>query len=217
MKKCVVYTTITKGYDVLKDPLYQNNNFDFVCFTDDQYLESKSWTIKTINTPVLDQVRQARYLKLHPHLYFSDYRYSIWVDGSLSINGNMMKLLEEVVKNASLGIYAHAKRNCLYQAALNCIDKKKDEANIIEKQMEHYSNLGYPKNNGLVASGVLVRDHHDETVIDLMHYWWKQIANHSRRDQLSFNYVCWKKNFSYYAIPTRIGDGRFFRRNPHLL
>lgn len=215
-KQCVVYTTITSGYDSLKEPKNQSNDFDFICFTDDKNLVSDNWQIQPINTPNLDQTRRARYLKLHPHLLFPNYQYSIWVDGSLSICGDLKTLLDEVILHSNLGIYAHAKRNSLYEAALNCIDKQKDDPIVIQDQMNHYKSLNYPKNNGLVASGVLVRNHHDQSVIDLMQMWWDQIIKFSKRDQLSFNYVCWNNSFNYYTIPKRIGDGRFFRRNAHL-
>ena len=215
MKKCVVYTTITKDYDVLKSPLLQNNDFDFICFSDDENLKSDFWQIKPIQTPKLDQTRKARYLKLHPHLLFPDYQYSIWVDGSLSIVNNLQILLDEVTQQSKLGVYAHAKRNSLYQAALNCIDKQKDDPAIIQKQMSYYKEIGYPENNGLVASGVLVRNHHNQKIINLMELWWQQIYMFSKRDQLSFNYACWEYNYQYYPIPKKIGDGRFFRRNAH--
>ena len=34
-------------------------------------------------------------------------------------------------------------------------------------------------------------------VKELMDEWWNEVKSMSRRDQLSFNYVCWKKDFQY--------------------
>jgi len=214
MNNIVVYTAITKGYDQLKEPKI-STGLDFVCFTEDD-VESDTWKSHPIDlTHIKDPTRKARYLKLHPHLLFPDHKWSIWVDGSLSINGDLTALQREVSESAKLGVYAHAKRNCIYQAAANCIDKSKDNPDLISKQVQHYESLKYPPHNGLVSSGVLVRSHHDPQVIKLMNDWWKEIVNFSRRDQLSFNYICWQNHFNYYPIPQRIGDGRFFRRNPH--
>lgn len=215
MNDIVVYTAITKGYDQLKEPKMPAG-IDFVCFTDDQ-LESDHWQLKAINLPQInDPTRKARYIKLHPHLFFPDHQWSIWVDGSLTINGNLKTLQEEVSGNSKIGVYEHAKRNCIYQAAANCIDKQKDSPAIINEQIKHYLSINYPANNGLVSSGVLVRSHHNHNIIKLMDSWWKEIKRFSRRDQLSFNYVCWLNHFNYYAIPERIGDGRFFLRGPHI-
>jgi hypothetical protein len=213
MSSGVIYTTVTNGYDGLKQPLVEQQ-LAMVCFNNVQ-TENSSWRIKPIELKNDDPVRTARYYKLHPHLLFPDYDWSIWVDGSLLITSELNDLLQEVQSVSQFGVYKHAKRDCLYQAAANCIDKRKDDPSIIKAQMSKYRELGYPEHQGLVASGVLVRKHHDPKIIELMDAWWHELANHSRRDQLSFNYVCWKNNFKYHEIPDRIGDGRFFRRNPH--
>ena len=213
MKSAVIYTTITNGYDALKQPL-TSQNLPMVCLAN-QPQEQAGWEIR--NTKILnnDPIRTARYHKLHPHLLFPEYEWSIWVDGSLLITSDLSALLTEVKNHGVLGVYRHAKRDCLYQAAENCIDKHKDDPQIIRQQMQTYQAAGFPQHQGLVASGVLVRQHHHPAVKQLMHAWWHEIKHHSRRDQLSFNYVCWQQAFSYYEIPERIGDGRFFRRNPH--
>ncbi|WP_395373946.1 glycosyltransferase domain-containing protein [Marinicella sp. W31] len=213
--RCAVYTAIIGGYDRIKIPTHQHEQLDFFCFSDDPETASQPWAHRKIPYQHNDKTRQARYLKLHPHLLFPDYEWSIWIDGSLSIVGNLEVLLDEVKKTGAFGVYAHAKRDCLYQAAANCIDKKKDDPRLIEQQMAHYQSVGFPEHQGLVASGVLVRQHHKTDIIDINEKWWQQIERFSRRDQLSFNYVCWREGFNYYAIPERIGDGRFFRRNPH--
>ena len=33
-----------------------------------------------------------------------------------------------------------------------------------------------------------------------MKNWWSEIENNSVRDQLSFNYVCWKINIQYLSV-----------------
>jgi hypothetical protein len=62
--------------------------------------------------------------------------------------------------------------------------------------MQEYLFDGYPYNNGLVATWVLHRDNTGKN----HHFcaaWWEQVKNYSIRDQLSFNYVAWKLNFTY--------------------
>ena len=43
----------------------------------------------------------------------------------------------------------------------------------------------------------MVRDLHDERVENVMETWWEEVLNGSKRDQLSFNYSCWKNDFVY--------------------
>jgi len=214
MTNGIIYTAITNGYDSLKTPKV-NQSLPMVCFQNSTDGQLNNWRTQNIELFNDDPIRTARLYKLHPHLLFPDYDWSIWVDGSLLITDDLIKLINETIQNkAVFGIYKHAKRNCLYQAAQNCIDKDKDSRIIIEKQIDTYKSYGYPQNNGLVASGVMVRKHNDPQIINLMNNWWNEINNHSRRDQISFNYVCWKMHFKYWEIPLRIGDGRYFKRNP---
>ena len=213
--RCVVYTAIIGGYDALKIPKHEHPDMDFFCFTDHPEHCQAPWVAQEIAFQHSDPTRRARYLKMHPHVLFPQYEWSIWIDGSLSIEGDLQQLLAEVQAVSSFGVYAHAKRDCLYQAAANCIDKSKDDPDLIRRQMQHYRDQGFPEHAGLVASGVLVRRHMQPEVINLNENWWTEIEKFSRRDQLSFNYVCWRDSFQYYAIPERIGDGRYFRRNPH--
>lgn len=215
MIKGIIYTAITNGYDTLKTPK-ANQTLPMVCYQNSIGDKLNSWETKKIELINDDPIRTARFYKLHPHLLFPNYDWSIWVDGNLIITNDLINLLNEVIKNNSkFGIYKHAKRDCLYQAANNCIHKNKDKKKIIENQISAYQSNGYPQNNGLVASGVIVRMHNDPQIINLMKKWWIEICNHSRRDQISFNYVCWKMNFNYWEIPSRIGDGRYFKRSPH--
>jgi len=69
-----------------------------------------------------------------------------------------------------------------------CIKINNDNPTVIRKQMEKYRLDGYPKNNGLISSGIIFR-RHTFKISQLNEAWWKEIMKHSRRDQLSFNYV----------------------------
>lgn len=85
----------------------------------------------------------------------------------------------------------------MYEEAEECIRLGKDLPEVIEKQMERYRKEGYKADNGLVVTNVLVRKHTDKNVIKLMNLWWEEIERNSKRDQLSFNYACWKLGINY--------------------
>ncbi len=57
--------------------------------------------------------------------------------------------------------------------------------------MTRYKREGYPRNNGLVAAGLIARKH-NRRVIQFCRRWWQETKNGCYRDQLSFNYVLWK-------------------------
>lgn len=214
-EKIVVYTAITGNYDELLIPEYVNNNFDYICFTDNKDLKSDFWEIRLMEDLDLDNIRKARHYKILPHLYLKEYDYSLWVDANFRIIGNLENFLNKYVKNNKLMCIIHEKRNCIYDEADACINLKKDSEKIITSQMRKYKTEGYPENHGLIASGILFRNHKESKVIKLMNDWYKEIINHSRRDQLSFNYACWKNGFDYDKCDRHYWRNEYFESVSH--
>ena len=199
MKKTVVYTAISGNYDELRQPKNVSENCDYVCFTDNEKIKSDFWKIRPFPDSGLDKVRKCRELKILPHKLFSDYDVSIWIDGNIDIIGNMDELIEKYILNDENKVitFKHCMRNCIYEEGEACIKQARDKKKIIESQLQKYIDEGYPVNNGLIESNVLIRNHNDKDVIDLMERWWLEVKNFSRRDQLSFNYAVWKNDASY--------------------
>jgi hypothetical protein len=214
--KIVVYTCITGNYDHLYEPLYRSDDFDYVCFTDNQELESDFWKISKFSVGDYDPTRQARWVKILPHLFLKNYQYSIWVDANIRIIGDLKELIREHLVKASLAFYRHSDgRKCIYEEAKVCIKRNKDNEEVINRQIDRYKSLCYPKNNGLISSGVIIRKHKDPTIIETMEDWWKEVENHSKRDQLSFNFVAWKNGTKFAIIDDYIRDNSYFKWRIH--
>jgi len=230
MNRVVIYTAISGDYDDLKEPLIRCEDCDYVCFTDNLDLSSEVWKIIPFEELGLDDVRKAREVKLRPQRYFPDYEYSIWVDSNIELIGDIMGLLKEYFAyeesqscEGSIGIipailesseahqqqkeevlflsFKHPIRDCAYEEAEACILLKKDVPAIINKQMTRYSEEGFPRNAGLIESNVILRKHNNAVLQGVMENWWHEVENESKRDQLSFNYVCWKLSFEYNIMP----------------
>lgn len=192
--KKVIYTAIVGDYDDLINPT-PLEDWDYICYTD-QPLKSEIWQIKPIPEEIkyLSQVKQQRYIKLHPHILFPDYEFSLWVDANISIKGNINNYISENCSDTGtvLFIGKHPHRNCIYKEAITCKAMNKDKEEIINKQMAKYESEGFPHNMGLPQSCIIFRYHNEPSCINLMETWWKEIEQHSHRDQLSFNYALWK-------------------------
>jgi len=214
-EKMVVYTAITGNYDHLMDPLYVNENFDYICFTDDQSLKSDFWEIRLMEDLNLDNIKKARRYKVLPHVYLKEYNCSLWVDANFQIRDNLEDYINEYIGNSSMICFDHPYRNCIYQEAEICIAIKKDSASAINPQINKYKNENYPKEQGLISSGLLFRRHNDPDVIKLMNDWWNEIRMYSRRDQLSFNYVCWKNKFQYEMCDLFYFGNKYFIYKMH--
>ena len=216
-KKNIVYTAITKDYDSLKNPSVVMSNTDYICFTDDENLKSEIWEIRPFpkNLDIYDNARKIRHLKLLPHLYFYDYNVSIWVDSNLEIKGDFLPLIVDLYKkNIPHLVMRNDWSNCVYDEAALCLKIKKDKPENIVPQIQKYQGEGYPKNNGLTGNSMLVRIHSDERLIKVNELWWKEILNHSHRDQLSFNYSCWKHNFLYGDISGNYKNNDYYIWHP---
>ena len=75
-----------------------------------------------------------------------------------------------------------------------------------------YKDKGFPANNGMVATGVMIRKHTIEVKL-FCRSWWNEVFEHSKRDQLSFNFVAWRDNFEYSTIPFNILREQFIITN----
>lgn len=198
MGKGVIYSAITGGYDEVKEPEYINPHLDYVLFTDNPNVKSDVWKIKLISkADNLDDTRTARKIKILGHQYLADYDFSIWVDGKLCIKGDLQDLVLRYRGKEPLLCFNHYINDCIYQENTLCHRMNKDDPDIMDAQIERYRKEGYPEHNGLIDSGILVRELKNQKVINLMETWWQEVLHGSKRDQLSFNYACWKNDFVY--------------------
>lgn len=196
--KGVIYSAITGDYDDVKEPEYISDEFDYILFTNNPRLTSDVWKVVLVdNEEQLDNARLARKIKIMGHEYLPEYDYSIWVDGKIKIKGNIRQYIDTYKRNEPMLCFNHFERDCIYEEKKFCISTNKDVPEIIENQIERYRMEGYPERNGMVDTGIIVREIHDERVKKVMETWWLEILHGSVRDQLSFNYACWKNDFVY--------------------
>jgi Protein of unknown function (DUF616)/UDP-glucose/GDP-mannose dehydrogenase family, NAD binding domain/UDP-glucose/GDP-mannose dehydrogenase family, UDP binding domain len=215
MRPVVMYTAITNNYDILKEVNYPSPDIDYIAFTDNKDLKSKTWKIIYLENLVMDShIKTVKYYKMLPHIFLPHYQYSIWIDGSMKIRQDIQPLLEQLYQYP-LTVFKHPERNCIYQEMEACRMWNLDNEFTMRKQMDLYRSKGYPKDNGLISSGVLLRQHNHPHVIKVMEDWWEEIFSHSKRDQLSFNFVAWKNGIDYQTL--RWQDLiNYFRIYPHI-
>lgn len=196
--KGVVYSAVTGGYDGIKDPLYVDPEWDYILFTDDPDIRSDVWRIKVIENPDgLDSVRLARRIKILGHRYLRDYDYSVWVDGKVQITGDFREFILSNRGKQPMLCFNHYIHDCIYSERNLCLALKKDDPKIMDSQIDRYRREGYPEHFGLIDSAILIRELRNDRVIRLMETWWNEVSAGSRRDQLSFNYACWRNDFVY--------------------
>ncbi len=200
MNKIVIYTAIFGDYDVFLKPKYISNDCDYICFTDNIKKRTKNWELREISSDELSPHMLNRKIKILPHRFLPEYKFSIYVDGNIEIIGNVKELIDNYLQNWHMVCFKHPVRNCIYQEAEVCIKSNKDDPQVIRQQMQRYRRLGYPENNGLTDNSVLLRKHNEPSVIRVMEEWWSEVQKDSKRDQLSFCFAAWKHNFKYALL-----------------
>jgi len=215
MRKCI-YTAIIGGYDT---PFPSNDGtktegWDYLCFTDSKELKSDFWTIIYVEKPEnISSAKFARNIKIEWYKWVSEYDVHIWKDANLVIKTNLDDFLE-LKENHSMLIFKHWERNCLYEEGDIVVRLRRANAIDVGIQLSAYTREGYPRQNGLVETGVSIRDNNLENQ-EFSELWWNQIIQFTERDQLSFNYVLWKKPIDLKIIPSELRNNNRFLLKLH--
>lgn len=204
--KIVVYTSIFGSIDSILDPLYYSDSIDYRIITDQVVPENSKW--KKICFPDLgemDNRMKNRYCKMFPHIFFSEYETSIYIDGNILVVSDLSLLLSNF-SDSKIGIFNHPMRSDIYDEAAAVIYLKNALAKDVKKQIEFYRSVGFPKDFGLFENSLIVRKHNDPMVIKVMESWWSQINTFTIRDQLSLMFVIWRLNVPEGFITTLGND-----------
>ena len=184
----VIFTAVTGGYDDLPPPGFFPPNCDFVAFSD-RPIQVDGWKVLPLNYQHPDPAKSARFVKLHPHLYFPDHEVSLWIDGNVRMIGDVGVFVDALPSDGVMGTFVHPLRDCIYDEGMECLEFLKDDEAIVCRQLDFYREQGIPDSLGLWETNVVVRRHNDARCIELMTAWWREVENGSRRDQLSLPVV----------------------------
>lgn len=229
MNKKLIYTAIFGDNHYLHNPEIVSSNYDYICITDSDQYTSDIWEIKKVTPLYSHGGLNNRKYKVLPHRFFDNYDISVYIDGDLKITSDLNNLVEKytqyplsVLDHSLCGVNTTGNlnsRNCIYDEA-NFIKwlgdnhprkHYKDNIDTIFSQMDRYKIEEYPTKNGLARTSVIIRNHNNPLVIKVMEDWWLELKYWSKRDQLSFPYVCWKNNFKYTFIPEDIDFNPWFK------
>ena len=195
MNTKVIYTCLTGGYDDLLQPTVIDNNFDYICFSNDITEDNVGvWQIKKIPFETDDNSRLSRYPKILPHKVLSEYGYSVYMDANIQIIGQefydiVNKKIEEGVLIAQV---SHLERDCVYEEIRTAYCRNKVDFFSAYKTIKYLKSGKYPKHNGLYENNIILRNNKKKKVVNISENWWNEFCRYSKRDQFSLVYVYWK-------------------------
>ncbi len=216
--KLAVYTVSTGKYDDIKNPIYIDNDIDYFVFTEQEIPLDSVW--KKIQIPKdikenMDSLSQARYIKTHPHEFFQDYDYTMFIDGNVRIACDIMPLVYSMIANNKIiAIHNHQVRDCIYDEAKAIYAAGKASIGELRAQLNDYKKSEFPKHFGLFETNIVIRKQNDEKCIKIMNTWWAEMEKFTKRDQMSFTYSLWKNGESAKFV---FSLGNNSRLNPYFI
>lgn len=189
MKTC--YTVIIGPYDDLKQPFIISQHWRYVCFTDQDFElpDDNKWEIVKVDIdPNLSAAKNARKIKILFHEYITT-EFSLFIDGTFFINCDLNRWWKRF--KAPMTCIDHPIDDCIYTDIRSCLGGGKGDFWKLVEQASDYKKLGIPEHNGLISSGILMRQRCEGT-IQLCQTWWEQVEKYSERDQVAFGYAAWK-------------------------
>lgn len=188
------YTCSTGGYD---EPLPFEafvEGADYHFFSDQGGRQQQAqWSIRPLALEHPHPIKTARRHKTQPHKIFEDVDIAIWIDGNIAVTGDVTELIARVVEDeAAFGVVPHPYRQTVAEE-LAVLDKlAMDDRKVMHDQVERFRQQGFPDDGGLTETNFLVMDLRRPETRAALDHWWAAIERGSRRDQLSFDFACWK-------------------------
>jgi hypothetical protein len=190
--RVAIYTAIFGGHDDLKaQPACPGA--DFVCFTDDDSLESAQWRVVACQPRYEHPRLSAKWFRTHPHVVLSDYRFTIWIDASFTLRSE--RFAAQVLGRLGESGFAlprHPHRDNLLDEADVSLGLEKYRGQPIREQVEHYRLQGFDPHFGLWMTGLLVRDNANARIRRLDEMWMEENLRWSYQDQISLPYLFWR-------------------------
>ncbi|WP_135380945.1 glycosyltransferase [Vibrio tasmaniensis] len=186
LKKYAVVSALYGNSDQLMLPLSIRDNFDYFCFSDQELDTYGLWEICQSPYYSLDPTRMARYVKTHLHSLLPEYDGIIWCDANIRFDDSIYAQFDKFIMcESDARFIQHPHRNCIYEEAEACIQLNKDNGTTIKSQISNYRKMGIPKDLGMFETGLYFIKPNNEKVNKFYTFWWKEIVNGSKRDQLS--------------------------------
>jgi hypothetical protein len=206
-----IYTAIFGNYDDLKEPFIITPGWRYICFTD-QDLKSDVWEIVKVPVMSCGPSKTARFYKIMFHKHIES-EFSIWIDATFIINIDLDIWWKRF--KPSFTTIKHPFEKCIYKEAESCMRMQKANPGVLKNQIACYRKLGVPKNNGLIASGILMRQNTEE-LIKFCRTWWHEVETFSPRDQVAFGKANHKHPNTHTSIEWDYTQREEFIHIPHL-
>ena len=201
--KLVVYTALIADPEL---PLEEVGHFypfthdkgevEYIAFTNRKDLTSDFWDVKLIGKPKRRSWRmQSRYLKWNPiKADLPEHTHTLWLDSQCYFKFEPKAIIDHYLQGKyHTAIHHHTDLQSVYvEGMVTSYVYDNDKPSIVNRQLERYFEEKHPYQYDHYETGVLIRENCDES-IELGEAIYKELSNHSIRDQISTPYIVWKR------------------------
>ena len=217
----VVYTALVgRNEDLNEQPMIKQSKIRHVCLTDNICLKSDSWEIVHFDMIFpKDNHRSQRNIKIRPHLFFPDYKYSLYIDNTVLLLKNTEKFISMITDRLEFdenqpffAIPFHSFRKDLIEEFYQCSNFRLDSQIRIYEQLNDY----YKINKSFLKykpywAGIIFRNHNNKQLMKLSEVWFANICRYSRRDQLSLIHSANQSNIKLIGFDLDNSSSQFHK------
>lgn len=221
--KIAVYSCIVGKYDTVIEPVYKEDEIDYLMFTDQDIEWGSAWKIIDLKVDphydLLTPTQLNRKIKILQTDELRKYDYTVYVDGNIEVVAGISPIIANMGRNG-FGVHYHKSRDCIYDEVVAVKHLKRVSGEEMDQQIDSYRSEGFPPHYGLYENSILIRNNKDVETQHLMEAWWDEYCRYPTRDQLSLPYVIWREGYKKGKIQILGNDvernTRFNRINNHL-
>lgn len=185
----VAYSVLFGAYDSV--PKISTNGVKHFLFTDSDDNYPQSWNVIRVRGSDISPQRLGRYFKILGHLLFPYAKKSLYFDASFDFFMPSEKLISDF-SDSDFSLFYHGKRVDYREEASACIDLRKDDPFLINRQVCHYEKFKIDYPSGCYSTGILLRNLTNNDVMQLNDLWAAEVVSWSVRDQISLP-ICFRR------------------------
>jgi hypothetical protein len=190
LRRCV-YTTLLDGNEELDEqPMAGRSTIPFICVTNDRNLKSNGWEVRQV--PIIfgmDPIRSQMDIKIRPHLHLPDFDQSLYIDNTVLLSETPEGLFAQYSDIPGFCLPHHSYHDTVLDEFLEIADDDGfDDQYRIFEQLNHYAfDSAETLQEKPYWTGILLRDHRNSAVRNMLETWAAHVFRYSGRDQLSIN------------------------------
>lgn len=216
-----VITSCYGNHDQLVTPPAQDIEVDWIAVVDDPEVVPDGWRAVVEPRPNLHRRTAAKVAKCLPWLYTRGAETSIWLDANVRLKGSgAIRQLLDWAGEAPLAQFPHPDRKCAVREAEFSASLPKYAHQPIAEQIASYVAKGLPRDWGLWATGVIVRQF-DEDLDGLLvrhgERWLLEQVRWTDQDQVSETAVLHRIGLRPGDLDGWLWDNAALTFAPHVL